>query len=145
MYLSRCAPEFRGPIRTRFILWLLTALGLIVLDGCAAGDDASPTPVATGTLFGKVSVGPLCPVEPCTNPIDPFAGVTLVITDDGALIRAVEIGDDGSYSATVPAGEYQVNLQPCDWLGCQHALPQLIVTQPEQVLTLDIDIDTGIR
>jgi hypothetical protein len=147
MFLSKRDRDSPYATITRYVVAiLLMAVGLLALATCGtSGSNPSPTAVATGTVTGKVSIGPLCPVEPCTNPNNPYTGLTVVISDAGAVVRSVDVTDDGSYSANVPAGTYDVDLQPCEWLGCRSSLPERVTVKADQLVTLDISIDTGIR
>jgi hypothetical protein len=147
MSFSRRVPDSRDMSTRAYILAaVLLALSVAVLSACGnSGPTATPINPGTGTVSGTISVGPLCPVEPCTNPSNPFVGLKLVISDAGAVIRAVDVGSDGTYSATVPVGQYYVNLEPCEWLGCRSSMPRSIAIEADKTLTLDIDVDTGIR
>lgn len=99
-----------------------------------------------GTISGKVTIGPLCPVEPCRNP-DPdiYASRQLILQPPfGNQIR-IQLNADGSFRATVNAGTYTVDLTDCTFLGCKRSLPIIATVSPNGLTTIDIDIDTGIR
>lgn len=99
-----------------------------------------------GTLAGKVSIGPLCPVEPCHENTDIYASRKVVATPDilfGGPSYA-DIGPDGAYSARLRAGAYHVTVTDCDFLGCRR-LPLQTEVLPGKTTALDIEIDTGIR
>ncbi len=106
---------------------------------------AVPAP-GTGILYGKVSIGPLCPVEPCIRPTaDIYSSRSLLLeTDFGETLR-VPLNADGTFKAQVKSGVYAVNLTNCDYLGCSRVLPQKVVIGSNQAVELNIDIDTGIR
>ncbi len=165
--------QLKGALAMRFgyTSLLLTALGLATAVGCGmplATPTASPAPTATvatitppaptetapapqmGTLEGRVSVGPLCPVEPCpTTTNNPYIGHKLRLTSTtmGPTPVPIEIllADDGTFRATVPAGTYRVDVTACLWLGCSRSLPVMTTVQATQTTMLNVDIDTGIR
>ena len=104
----------------------------------------------SGTVYGKVSIGPLCPVEPCSNPIDPYSGKQLIFTPAGGG-RPVDtpfyakLSGDGSFSVDIPESNYSVTLSDCQYLGCQRVFPKNISVSANKSLQLNLDIDTGIR
>ncbi|MBF8265932.1 MAG: hypothetical protein HW384_1796, partial [Dehalococcoidia bacterium] len=53
-------------MRTRILMWLFIVL--IITINCAPGGSAPPLDKLSGVLKGSVTIGPLCPVEPCSNP-----------------------------------------------------------------------------
>src|SRR5688500_3334672 len=78
--------------------------------------DSGPTEVdeAPGTLEGKVTIGPICPVEreglPCPVPPEAYAARKILILDSPSrrLIETVSIGSDGRYQVTLQPGLYIV-------------------------------------
>lgn len=155
----------------RHIFLVLMAIVFTAAVGCGAPlatPTASPSPTATvatgtpqaptgtapapqtGTLEGRVSVGPLCPVEPCpTAAYNPYIGHKLRLTsttmEPAPAPIEVPLAADGSFHATIPAGTYRVDVTDCLWLGCGRSLPVMTTVQAGQTATLTIDIDTGIR
>ena len=100
----------------------------------------------TGVAFGKISIGPLCPVEPCINPVNPFVGKKLIFTPtNGSKAFYADISPEGVYWTDLPAGDYSVTLSECQYMGCSSVLPRNIRVDLEGSTKLDIDIDTGIR
>lgn len=118
---------------------------LMALAACSSGADPTSTPPAEGAISGTLSVGPLCPVEPCSNPINPYPGLQVAIVRNDEVVALLDVNEDGAFSGPVPAGEYQLNVQPCEFLGCRFSLPVPITVIEGQTATVDIDIDTGIR
>jgi hypothetical protein len=104
-----------------------------------------------GTISGKVTIGPLCPVEPCPDPIpDIYTSrqlilQPLVLQPDSGNPMYIQLNPDGSFQATVNAGIYTVNLTNCTFLGCKYILPKIVAVRPNETTTVNIDIDTGIR
>ncbi|MDP3953794.1 MAG: hypothetical protein Q8Q06_00050 [bacterium] len=111
------------------------------------GDDFK----TSGTVVGRVSIGPLCPVEPCfSDQPSPYISRQLIFTPQGGgrpvdLPFYVDLKKDGSYSAELPESNYEVTLSDCDYMGCRYSLPKMIFVKANETQELDIDIDTGIR
>ena len=123
-------------------------LATLSLAGC------KPLPVQYGTLEGKVSIGPLCPVE--RNPPDPnclptaatYAAHPLEVYTAGRTTAVAELSPvppDGAYSLSLPAGEYIVDLKLRNPGIGSSSLPADITISPGKATALDITIDTGIR
>mgnify|MGYP003395992807 FL=1 len=106
--------------------------------------------VGIGTLMGNVSIGPLCPVEPCKTPIinNPYSSRQLMLTPKAGTtgsVTYVKLNDDGSFKSDVPTGDYELTLTDCTFLGCSRSLPENITIEANTTTTVNIDIDTGIR
>jgi len=99
-----------------------------------------------GTISGKVTIGPLCPVEPCQDP-DPniYTSRQLILQPIFGYPDYIRLNSDGSFNATVDVGTYTVILTDCTFLGCERSLPIIITVNPNGLTTIDISIDTGIR
>ena len=128
--------------RTLTLLALATA-GLL-LAGCS-GDSTS-----TGTLEGRVTIGPISPVEqPGEKPPAPpevyEARKIMVYDSNGSrLIKEVNLGQDGYYSTTLKPGTYTVDINHIG-IDSSSDVPIKIEISPGETVSLDIDIDTGIR
>ena len=130
--------------KTLIPLVALLVLTILVFADCSS-EEVTPTPVGEGTVAGTVSIGPLCPVEPCTNPVNPYTELQVVVLDGDDEAAVIDVNEDGSFSGSSPAGAYEVTLRPCEWLGCQSALPVAVIVRNGEVETLTLTIDTGIR
>lgn len=103
-----------------------------------------------GTVSGKVSIGPLCPVEPCNSTVDPYSGKQLIFKPTGGG-RPVDqpfyakLKSDGLYSIELPSSNYSVTISDCQYMGCSAVFPKNITVTANKNLELNIDIDTGIR
>ncbi len=128
---------------------ILTGVMLIILSACSSNStpEPTPTPEGTGVLSGTVSIGPLCPVEPCSDPLNPYTDIVIVMTrTDESQSGEVPVNEDGTFVARdVPTGEYFIDVKPCEWLGCSTELPWQVRITPNQTTPLAINIDTGIR
>ena len=117
----------------------------LLLTACAAA------PRETGTLEGHVNIGPLVPVvregeaEPTPAP-EVYAGREIVIfAEDGQTeVTRAKIDPNGNYHVTLPVGTYVVDI---NHLGIDRGLnlPQTVQITSQQVIRLDVEIDTGIR
>jgi hypothetical protein len=129
--------------KTGILLFLLT----LCLSGCM---DQSDEPKPTGTLTGTVTIGPLCAVEPCelTNE-DIYAAyaarkILIYDVDSTTVLLNVSINKDSTYLVNLSEGKYVVDI---DRSGIDQSaeVPAAITIIPRDTVTLDINIDTGIR
>lgn len=122
---------------------------------CADNHMMTPAPTTaqtttTGILQGKVTIGPMCPVEtkdhPCLPPPSLFTSHKLVILNEkGEQVAQVEMSGSGDYRTALNAGTYQVDYSPRD-IGIPGSFdPPTAEVRAGQTTTLDIHIDTGIR
>lgn len=111
----------------------------------------------TGTVMGRVSIGPLCPVEregvPC-GPEDIYSSRRIILNPNppvGGGGRPVDLpfyialNTDGTFSEEIPEGNYELTITDCAFLGCRYEFPKPIRVDANKTLTLSIDVDTGIR
>ncbi|MFH0978459.1 MAG: hypothetical protein V1837_04115 [Candidatus Woesearchaeota archaeon] len=102
-----------------------------------------------GIIQGKVSIGPLCPVE--RNPPDPNCQPTLETFRNwpiGVYSENTKVGDimpdsSGTYTLDLNPGVYTVKLELNQGIG--RNLPMEIVVKSGETTSLDVNIDTGIR
>jgi hypothetical protein len=122
----------------------------ILASGCTS-DNREPD---TGILTGKVTVGPLIPVEQAgvTPPVpDPsvFTSRHLLLcqADGKTLVQEVNIqaaGYHGFYNISLRPGTYVLDY-PAQGVGGAKGLPATVKVEAGRTTTLDVDIDTGIR
>ena len=104
-----------------------------------------------GTLAGLVSIGPICPVEqagvPCPVPPEVYAGVHVVVREegDGDLAARVGLDGEGRYAVGLRAGRYQVTLDHELGIDRGFSPTHAVEIRPGQTTELDFEIDTGIR
>jgi hypothetical protein len=121
----------------------LTTIGLLFL-GCATGTPEH------GVLKGKVTIGPLVPVErPGVKydiPCEVYEARKVMVYDKNHnnLVRQVDIDCNGHYHVELEPGFYVIDINR---IGIDHSseVPTKIKIKPQDTLLLDIDIDTGIR
>ncbi len=133
--------------------WLLSGLIVFLFFGLSCNqqqmDDSE-----TGFLSGKVSIGPLCPVE--TDPPDPGClpteetykawPVGVFSVDGKQLVVQLQPQLDGTYEVAVPDGKYMIDLEDRHFSGVGGSnLPTFVEINAADTTRLDINIDTGIR
>ena len=136
------------PCRKNIILGLTLLIGLFLNAGC---DKLSSH--EAGILEGKISIGPICPVE--TDPPDPGCLPTAetykaypvaVWTADGER-RIIQINPaiDGSYKTDLEPGKYLIKLETNSGNIGSSNLPVDVIIVSDYITTLNIEIDTVIR
>jgi hypothetical protein len=133
----------------RCLLILLLLSSAIYTGSCCPGGPE------TVLLQGAVSIGPIWPVEqPGENPpvpLEVFSSRYLIIYDESGekMVREVyftQIGQSamGYYTAQVAPGTYVIDI---NHLGMDTAenLPLKITVTADETVTIDVNIDTGIR
>ena len=127
-------------------------------DGSAVGRvgpncEFAPCPIktaATGTIKGKVTVGPICPVErpgvPCPVPPAAYTSreVILYSADGTTEIKRIHFAPDGTYYFEVPEGIYVLNI-PEQGIGGSKDLPKTLTVKSGETIEFNFSIDTGIR
>lgn len=143
-------------------IWLLVAI--LSLAACESNAQLTPTPSSTpavpptsppstqmGILTGRVTIGPLRPVErvgetPPPVPPEVYAArsINIFATDGATLVVNVKINPNGTYNVNLPPGVYVVNIARTG-IDRGRNLPKTITIESGKTVQLDIDIDTGIR
>jgi len=137
-----------------------TAEAKICPDGSAVGrqgpncefvtcPSSTPLPPGNYSFYGKISIGPLCPVEPCNRTFD-YSQVRVNVYDAASknLVAQANADSGGYYGIKLEQGSYLVNVT--DAAGNSFGLPRLDYTQPISIeqgkkIEMDFKIDTGIR
>ena len=135
--------------------WRRILLAICVLAGSLLAMSCQPGGPETVLLQGAVTIGPISPVErPGENPTVPpevFSSRYIIIYDEFGknLVREVyftQIGNGatGYYTAQIAPGTYVVDI---NHLGIDTTanLPVKLTVYADETVTIDIDIDTGIR
>ncbi len=135
--------------RLKILLGIFLLAGGLLLLSC---QQSGPQ---TGVLEGKVTIGPIWPVERPgeSRPVPPevFAARKVMVYDASGkkLVKEVSIQQidqtaTGYYSVQLAAGSYTVDTNR---LGIDRSgnLPQKITVAAGGTVTIDLDIDTGIR
>ncbi len=145
---------------------LLAFLSLLLVTGCVVLPQPqplntqapmptityAPTPLATfGILMGKVTVGPLTPVvrvdQPTPTPapaVFTSRAINIINDETQAVVVKVNFKPDGTYYIELAPGRYRIELVK-NGMDRAKELPKVFVLGRGQAVTLDIEIDTGIR
>jgi len=136
------------------ILLKLLLLGALVAASLSVS-SCLPGMSEDALLIGAVTIGPITPVQKAGEcpavPPEVFNARKLMIYDESGehLVRDVyftQIGEtaNGYYAATIGAGTYTVDI---NHYGIDRAanFPMTITVSKDETVTIDVDIDTGIR
>ena len=136
----------------RFISSRIFGRVLLIAFFLITGCDKKKT-ADTGFLEGKISIGPICPVE--TIPPDPRClptaetykayPVTVWTSNGKTKILQLMPALDGSYQVELMSGNYLVVLDAKQGGPGGSNLPVEITISPAEKTILNINIDTGIR
>jgi hypothetical protein len=134
---------------------LIISLTLFILAGSLWLASCQTSAPETALLQGAVTIGPIFPVETPgqTQPVPPevFTSRKVMIYDESGnnLVREVAITQidqtaNGYYTARIAPGTYTIDI---NHLGIDRAdnLPRKITVPAGETVTIDINIDTGIR
>lgn len=107
----------------------------------------------TGFLEGKVSIGPICPVETvppgpeCLPTADTYKAYPVSIRTADGRNKVADISPalNGSYSIELRQGNYLIRLEKEQNSIGSSNLPIDVSILPQEATVLNIDIDTGIR
>lgn len=131
--------------RSLFIIILI----VITLVVAIALNSGGPSPIqANGTLTGNVSIGPLCPVEPCSISHDQIVAAynarpITITTVGGTVVGSVTADPETGYTISLPPGTYVIDTRHNGIGGSD--LPKTITIHAGETVRLNISIDTGIR
>ena len=130
-------------MKKRLLIITLATIAIFML-GCS---NVTQEP---GVLEGKVTIGPLVPVErpgmEYEIPCEVYEARKIVVYDKNhkKLVKQVDIDCNGIYRAELEPGLYVVDINR---IGIDHSseVPAEVEIKPLETVRLDIDIDTGIR
>ena len=134
---------------------LIVLLVTSILAGTIFSISCQPGGPETVLLQGAVTIGPISPVEqPGENPPVPpevFNSRYLIIYDESGkrLVREVyftQIGQSamGYYTAQIAPGTYVIDINHAG-IDRVANLPVTITVIADETVTIDVNIDTGIR
>ena len=134
--------------RTLFIV-LLIAITIAVAIALSTNTADTGSGGGTGTLTGNVTIGPLCPVEPCTVTPDrltaAYTARTIVVSMPGGTVIAEAVPDPYTgYSFNLKPGTYVVDIRH-QGINRSPELPKTVTIRAGETVRLDVSIDTGIR
>jgi hypothetical protein len=131
-------------------MFLAGALFLVFIT-CAAGCGGTGSgSLPAGVLQGTVTIGPLCPVEPCQ--VTPgqlaaaYAAREMIVynADRSLVIRELSLDQTGKYMTALTPGQYIVDI---NHVGIDKSpdVPKTVMIESGKTTTVDISIDTGLR
>lgn len=129
---------------------VLSAILIVILFSCTEQNAI----VGSGVLKGKISIGPLCPVE--RIPPDPACLPTMETYKAWAIavwtlnkktkLATLDPELDGTYQIGLPAGDYVIDFDVAhtNTIGSNN-LPAIISIANMDTTIFNVNIDTGIR
>ena len=129
--------------------WLPAATALAALAvltaGLAAACGGASGP--TGLLEGKVTLGPITPVEQIGGEPNsrPYAATIDVAAPDGDVVETVESGSDGKFTVRLPAGGYRLVPRSPKDSPLPYATPLDTTVVAGRTTKVEIAYDSGIR
>jgi hypothetical protein len=119
------------------LLWIVIMVALVGAIGAAA----------TGALVGRVTRGPLAPVQRPGIPSE--SGVNAaridITTLEGKPVTSIETDSAGRFRVNLPAGTYRVEMPSLHGAMFTKDLPAKVTIGAGEEKKLDIHLDTGIR
>lgn len=105
------------------------------------------TAPGSGVLTGRVTRGPLTPVQqPGTPSESEVSGARIdIATLDGKLVTSVETDSAGTFRADLPAGTYKITMPSLYGAMFSKDLPAIVSISGGEEKRLNIHLDTGIR
>jgi len=136
--------------KSAFKYLVLSAILIVLVFSCTEKKMIT----GSGVLKGKISIGPLCPVQ--RDPPDPgclptkqtfVAWATAVWTENKKTkIALLDPSLDGNYQVELPAGNYILDFDVSRTNGIGGSnLPSTISITNSDTTIFNINIDTGIR
>ena len=108
----------------------------------------------TGLIDIKVTIAPLCPVEPCNKTTEELKAIyesySFVITNpkDKSVVLEQKLTYNGTNglleNSNIAIGEYELNIKP-ENIFTKRGFPKTVKIEKNKTTSLEIDIDTGLR
>ena len=107
----------------------------------------------TGVLRGKITIGPLCPVETvppnpnCSPTAETYKTWATAVWKLDKKTKLVTLNPtlDGNYMTVLPVGKYIIDFDATQNYKAGSNLPTEISVNKNDTTTFNINIDTGIR
>ena len=128
--------------------WVI--LLFVIIISCVLSMSCSSTPSEPGLLHGKVTIGPLVPVEQegvtYEIPCEVYEARKIMIYQQNGtdLVEEVTIDCDGRYRVELTPGIYVVDINHAG-IDTSSEVPSEVEIESQLTTRLDIDIDTGMR
>ena len=139
------------------IITILFICFLIAPQSCSrSGPNPGPTETPDIALFGylegTVTIGPLCPLEPCdisdTDKDNVYKERSLLVYNEGKrnLLETVQLDRTGVFRVPLRTGKYVLELKTSNKIDrSDPPMPYNFDVMANQITSLDFKIDTGIR
>ncbi|TAL54510.1 MAG: hypothetical protein EPN86_03900 [Nanoarchaeota archaeon] len=128
-------------------LVILAIAALFLLSACSNG--------GAGELTGKVTIGPLCPVEPCRISQGVMKQIytsrdVVVFNENKQIAARINLNPDGSYKLNLTKGKYEIvvaNKGEIITYDAKTGIGALtkVTVEKGKTATLNLNVDTGIR
>jgi hypothetical protein len=133
------------------ILFYTIVTGIIIqsMYSCAGQNSIG----IAGVLKGKITIGPLCPVEtvppspgcsPTADTYKTWATAVWKLNKTGKVVTLTP-ALDGNYLVTLPSGKYIIDFDSIQNYKGGSNLPNEITVSANDTVIFNINIDTGIR
>jgi hypothetical protein len=133
------------------ILFYTIVTGIIIqsMYSCAGQNSIG----IAGVLKGKITIGPLCPVEtvppspgcsPTAETYKTWATAVWKLNKTGKVVTLTP-ALDGNYLVTLPSGKYIIDFDSIQNYKAGSNLPFKITVPANDTVIFNINIDTGIR
>jgi hypothetical protein len=103
--------------------------------------------ITNSGIEGRVTVGPMCPVErvdtPC--PDQPYQATIVVLDANAHNVKSFESAADGSFRVALAPGHYTLDPQPANGSPLPAAAPQDVDVRSGAYTHVDVQYDSGIR
>ena len=145
MNKSAGAPWFRNVVMS------LAGVLLLVLTTCGAGHGGPEAgSLQPGVLEGTVTIGPLCPVEPCQITPEELAEtyatrkVIVYNAERSSVIKELSLDKTGKYKTELIPGQYIVDINHAG-MDRSSDVPKAVIIESARTTIVNISIDTGLR
>lgn len=132
----------------KFLIW--SVVFIMMLFSCTE----QSLMVGDGVLKGRISIGPLCPVErippdpACLPTMETYKAwaVDVWSVDKKTKVASLNPKLDGTYQVDLPSGYYSIDFDAARTgsIGSSN-LPKIISVTNRDTTVFNINIDTGIR
>ena len=128
---------------------IMLGIAVIALVSMIAGAILIQTQQsAVGIIEGKVTIGPICPVqridEPCDTSPEAFDTRKILVYKNNVIVKKISLDGEGNFRTELNTGTYAVDINHIG-IDRSNDVPREIVIEAGKTTVLNIDIDTGIR
>ena len=128
---------------------IVTGIMIQSLYSCAGQNSMG----IAGVLKGKITIGPLCPVETvppspgCTPTAETYKTWATAVWKLNKTDKVITLNPtpDGNYLVTIPSGKYIIDFDKTQLYKASSNLPYEITVPANDTVIFNINIDTGIR